>query len=151
MKSELTLCAHVNNTWWWGWWSFSPYSFYIFINWPTSRSFFCVQAAIHKDGEEGAVSMEDCHPPPPLAGVFLPVTSSPQVVIRVMATEMIKHQPEEEEEGSKQCGGLWCHVLLLLPLQPRTHVTWGQGKNPNFSQVSGNMHNTIYADESWVL
>lgn len=59
--------------------------------------------------------MEDCAPP--LAGVFLglPVTSSPQVVIRVMATEVIKHQ--EEEEGSKQCGGLWCRILLILPLQ----------------------------------
>lgn len=69
-------------------------------------------------------------PRPPLPGVFLvlPVTSSPQVVIRVVATEMIKHQPEEEEdeEGSKQCGGLWCHILLLLPLQSRTFVTWGQ-------------------------
>lgn len=54
---------------------------------------------------------------PLLTGVFLglPVTSSPQVVIRVMATGMIKHQ--EEEEGSKQCGGLWCRILLLLPLQ----------------------------------
>lgn len=63
---------------------------------------------------------------PPLTGVFLvlPVTSSPQVVIRVIATEMIKHQPEEEdEEGSKQCGGLWCHILLLLPLLSRTFVT----------------------------
>lgn len=66
---------------------------------------------------------------PPPTGVFLvlPVTSSPQVVIRVIATEMIKHQPEEEdEEGSKQCGGLWCHILLLLPFQSRTFVTWGQ-------------------------
>lgn len=50
--------------------------------------------------------MEACCPP--LAGVFpgLPVTSSPQVVIRVMATEMIKHQEGGGRGGDnvEDCG-----------------------------------------------
>lgn len=54
--------------------------------------------------------MEACCPPPPLplAGVFpgLPVTSSPQVVIGVMATEMIKHQ-----EGGGGVETMWRIVV----------------------------------------
>lgn len=87
---------------------------------------------------------------PLLPGVFLglPVTSSPQVVIRVMATEMIKHQ-EEEEEGSKQCGGLWCHILLILRCRSSCNVR--SQKNPNCRQITDNMHNIIYAQQPWIL
>lgn len=66
-------------------------------------SLFQLQAASQRGGEEGAVTMELLYLP---WSIRLPVTSSPQVVIRVGAAEMVEDQQQEEEEGLKQCEGL---------------------------------------------
>lgn len=75
-----------------------------------------LEAASQRGGEEGAVTIKQLYLP---GCIRLPVTSSPQVVIRVRATEMVKDQQPEEEEGLEQCAGLWACIFFLLLLRQR--------------------------------
>lgn len=70
-----------------------------------------MEAASRRGGEEGAVTMEERY----LSGnIRLPVTSSPQVVIEVRATEMVQDQ-QQQEEALEQCEGLWLSILSPPP------------------------------------
>ncbi|XP_029987346.1 lisH domain-containing protein ARMC9 isoform X2 [Sphaeramia orbicularis] len=76
-----------------------------------------LMAASQRGGEEGAVTIKQLYLP---GCIRLPVTSSPQVVIRVRATEMVKDQQPEEEEGLEQCAGLWACIFFSPPASAKT-------------------------------